>query len=187
MQNGQHLKKNHRWGFLPMWLVWLTLILSLCAQANHLRCQLRPAKLSMQESLVQVYHSMSPTMYRPMLLLLLFLLQLLKGKAETGLLWQCPNPNSSHQSTMVGCFLWSSLLKWWLVSEVILSPSYLLGETALKSPSQNRTAFSLYTVRMAGTRPLAYTKIKAHYVFITLKGIVTNLALMIFMPQSFFL
>ena len=105
-----------------MWLMWLTLILSVCAQANNVRCQLRPAKLSTQESLVQVYRSMSATMCRSMLLLLLFLLQLPKGKAETGLLWQCPNPNSSHQSTMSGCFLWSCLLKWWLVSEVKAFP-----------------------------------------------------------------
>lgn len=117
MQNGHQHTKSDCWGSLPMWLMGLTLILSVYAQANTVRCQLGPVKLSMQENLIHEYHCTSATTYRSMLLLL-FLLQLPKRKAETGWLWQWPNPNSSHQSTMADCFIWSCFLKQLLVSEV---------------------------------------------------------------------
>lgn len=78
-----------------------------------------------------------------MLLLLLSLLQLPKGTAETGLLWQCPNTNSSHQSTMAGFFLRSCLLKWWLVSEVKAFPFLPSCRNCLEIPITEQDCLSV--------------------------------------------
>lgn len=115
---GTNTQKNDCWRSLPMWLMGLPLILSVYAQANTVRCQLGPVKLSMQENLIHVYHCMNATMYRSMLLLL-FLLQLPKGKAETWMalaVAKSKQQSPSHQSTMADCFI--CLLKWGLVLEV---------------------------------------------------------------------